>query len=312
MTASAPEGTPNAGRRAWRARLATVAVALGIWFAPVPEGLTTPAWHLFAIFASSILSVIVGALPILTASVLAMAAAVLTGTLSPADAYSGFGNPTILLIVIAFLVARAVVKSGLGQRLGYRAISLFGRSPLGLSYSIFLVDGLIAPAFPSSTARSGVLYPLVFSVAKAAGATPEDAKHARLGRYLMFSGIASLSLSSALWLTAHAANPLGAEIARTHGVAIGFGSWLLAASVPTIAAIALLPLVLYKVIRPEVTATPKGNGASRRSGRRPGIRRSSPRRSSGWSRSGAPPRPSGSTRPPSPSSGSGSSWRPAC
>ena len=29
----------------------------------------------------------------------------------------------------------------------------------------------------------------------------------------MFSGIVSLSLSSALWLTAMAANPLGAEIA---------------------------------------------------------------------------------------------------
>ena len=42
----------------------------------------------------------------------------------------------------------------------------------------------------------------------------------------MFSGMASLSLSSALWLTAMAANPLGAEIARTFGVEIGFGSWL--------------------------------------------------------------------------------------
>ena len=36
----------------------------------------------------------------------------------------------------------------------------------------------------------------------------------RLGGYLMFSGMVSLSLSSALWFTAMAANPLGAEIAR--------------------------------------------------------------------------------------------------
>src|SRR4030095_15640463 len=181
---------------------------------------------------------------------------VLSGTLEPVQAYSGFGNPTILLIAVAFLVARAVVKCGLGQRLGYRAISLFGRSTLGLSYSIFVVDGIIAPAFPSNTARSGVLYPLVHSVAEAAGATPGREDRRRLGRFLMFSGIASLTLSSALWLTAMAANPLGAEIAKAQGVDIGFGSWLLASCVPTLAGMALLPLVLYTITRPEVTTTP--------------------------------------------------------
>ena len=246
-------------------RLATLAVALGLWFAPVPAGLALPAWHLFALFAAAIFSVIVGALPILTAAVLATAAAVLTRTLAPADAYAGFANPTIVLIVIAFLVARAVVKCGLGQRLGYLAIRLFGRSTLGLSYSVFAVDALIAPAFPSNTARSGVLYPLVVSMAEAAGAKPDRADRLRLGRFLMFSGIASLSLSSALWLTAMGANPLGAEIAKTQGVAIGFGSWFLAASVPTLAGMVLLPLFLYKLIRPEVTGTPDAPAEARRS-----------------------------------------------
>lgn len=254
----------GAGRRVLISRLATLAAALGIWLAPFPGGLTAQAWHLFAIFAAAILSVVVGAFPILTASVLAVAAAVLTGTVEPADAYAGFANPTILLIVVAFLVARAVVKCGLGERLGYRAISLFGRSTLGLSYSIFVVDALIAPAFPSNTARSGVLYPLAFSVARAAGATPEREDRRRLGRFLMFSGIASLSLSSALWLTAMAANPLGAEIAKPFGVEITFGSWLVAASVPTLAGMVLLPLLLYKVIAPEVTATPQAPAEARR------------------------------------------------
>ncbi len=252
------------GRRTLLARAAVLAVAAGLWFMPFPEGLTAPAWHLFAIFAAAILSVIVGAFPILTASVLAVAAAALTGTVSPAHAYSGFGNPTILLIVIAFLVARAVVKCGLGQRLGYRAISLFGRSTLGLSYSIFVVDGIIAPAFPSNTARSGVLYPLAFSLAEGAGAKPGVQGRERLGKFLMFSGIASLTLSSALWLTAMAANPLGAEIARSQGVTITFGSWLAAASVPTLIGMALLPLLLYKIIGPEVTATPEAPAEARR------------------------------------------------
>ena len=71
-------------------------------------------------------------------------------------------------------------------------------------------------------------------------------------------------LSSALWFTAMAANPLGAEIARGHGLTIDFGSWLVASSVPTLAAMALLPLVLYKVVSPEITATPEAPRAARR------------------------------------------------
>src|SRR5206468_3451549 len=103
-------------------------------------------------------------------------------------------------------------------------------------------------AFPSNTARSGVIYPLVLSLAQSVGAKPNGERHPRLGTFLLFSGIASLSLSSALWLTAMAANPLGAEIARRFGANISFGSWLLTASVPTVAAMMLLPLLLYKVI----------------------------------------------------------------
>jgi DASS family divalent anion:Na+ symporter len=240
-----------------------VLVAVGLWFVPPPDGLTVDAWRLFGIFGTTIASVVVNAFPILTASVLAVAATVLTGLVSPEKAYAGFANGTILLIVLAFLVARSVVKCGLGTRIGHLMVSLFGRSALGLSYSIFLVDGLIAPAFPSNTARSGVIFPMAFSLAAAAGATPENEGRRRLGSFLMFSGIVSLSLSSALWLTAMAANPLGTEMSRAFGVEIGFGSWLVAASLPTLAGIVLMPLLLRRLIGPEVDATPEAPAAAR-------------------------------------------------
>ena len=237
----------------------------------------------------------------------------LTGTLDPEKAYAGFANATILLIVVAFLVARAVVKCGLGERLGHMVVIVFGRSTLGLGYSVFLVDGVIALAFPSNTARSGVLYPLVLSLAEAAGARPGVEGRERVGRFLMFSGMASLTLSSALWFTAMAGNPLGAEIARGHGLEIDFASWFVASSVPTLVAMALLPLVLYKVIAPEVTATPEAplaaGGRSPRLARCERPRRSSRLRSSAWWGRGRALRPWGSTRPPSRFSASASCSR---
>jgi DASS family divalent anion:Na+ symporter len=142
-------------------------------------------------------------------------------------------------------------------------VSFFGRSTRGLGYSVFLVDALIAPAFPSNTARSGVLYPLVLSVAEAAGARPGAKGREGLGRFLMFCGMASLTLSSALWFTAMAANPLGAAIARGYGVEISFGSWLAASCVPTLVAMWLLPLLLFRLTKPEVTATPEAPRAAK-------------------------------------------------
>ena len=90
-------------------------MALGIWLTPVPAGLTVEAWHLFAIFAAAILSVILNAFPLLTAAMLAVAAAVLTRAVDPAKAFAGFANASVLLVVVAFLVAFGVVKSGLGR-----------------------------------------------------------------------------------------------------------------------------------------------------------------------------------------------------
>jgi DASS family divalent anion:Na+ symporter len=240
------------------------AIALGIWFAPVPAGLTAQAWHLFAVFVAAIACVLLGSFPLLTASMVAVAAVVLTGTITPAQAFSGFGNASVLLVVVAFIVAQAVVKSGLGRRISLMMVSRFGGSPLGLAYSVVVTDAVIAPGFPSNTARGGVLFPIVLSVAKGAGSDPGDADGRRLGGYLMFCAMASLALSSALWLTATSANPIGVQIAQKAGLEISFASWFLAASVPTLAAIAVLPLLVARLFPPGVGATPEAPAAARR------------------------------------------------
>jgi DASS family divalent anion:Na+ symporter len=253
----------NTGLRINFRIIATFLLAVGIWFAPIPEGLTSEAWHLFAIFAAAIFSVVINALPLLTASLLAGAAAVLTGTLDPAKAFGSFANPSVLLVVIAFLVAQAVVKCGLGKRISLHVVSMFGKSTLGLAYSIFITDALIAPGFPSNTARGGVLYPIILSLAQSSGSVPNDESNRRLGGYLMFCGMASLSVSSALWLTATSANPIGVSLAAEHGLNVTFGSWLLVASVPALVTIGLLPLILFKAFPPGVTDTPNAPQAAR-------------------------------------------------
>jgi DASS family divalent anion:Na+ symporter len=156
-----------------------------------------------------------------------------------------------------------VVKSGLGRRISLFMVSRFGGSSLGLAYSIVLTDAAIAPAFPSNTARGGVLYPIVLSVAKGAGSNPEDPESRRLGGYLMFCSMAGLAVSSALWMTATSANPVAVLIVQQAGLEIDFGKWLLASAVPSLIAIGLLPLIVAKLFPPRVGKTPEAPAAAR-------------------------------------------------
>lgn len=249
-------------RRATLSRIGIAVFGIIVWFIPPPEGLSVQAWHLFAIFITSILAVIVNAMPILVAAVLAVAVSIFTGTLEPAEAYSGFSKDFILLIVTAFLIAHGVVKSGLGRRIAYLLISRFGKTTLGLGYSMAVTDALIAPAFPSNTARSGVLYPIIFSLSVGSGSRAGETRR-KVGAYLMMNGIAGLTISSALWLTAMAANPAGAAIALDMGIEITFSSWLIASSVPSLAALAAVPYLLYRIFPPDLKHTPEAPLAAR-------------------------------------------------
>lgn len=68
--------------------------------------------------------------------------------------------------------------------------------------------------------------------------------------------MAGLTLSSALWLSAMAANPTGIAIAKEFGVNISYGLWVAAAIVPITVLFILIPYLLYKIYPPEIKHTP--------------------------------------------------------
>lgn len=244
-------------------KISIVAFGIILWFVPPPPEIEPQAWQLFAIFITTIFSVVFNAFNVLVASILALVITILTGTLQPEEAYSGFSDGIILLIVIAFLIAKAVVKSGLGQRIALLMISRFGNTTLGLGYSMMATDLIIAPAFPSNTARSGLLFPIVYSISKANGSEPNSPSAKKMGSFLMFTSMFGIGISSGMWLTAMAANPAGAAIARDFGVDINFGNWILASFVPTIITAIIIPLVIYKIFPPSIKNTPEAPAYAR-------------------------------------------------
>ncbi|EOJ1646937.1 TPA: SLC13 family permease [Campylobacter jejuni] len=125
------------------------------------------------------------------------------------DALSGFSNSLIWLIVISIIVARGVIKTGLGERLAYHFISIFGKKTLGIAYSIAFCETILAPVTPSNTARAGaIINPIVQAIARSFKSTPEDGTQNKIGTYLSLVNYQANPISSAMFITATAPNPL--------------------------------------------------------------------------------------------------------
>lgn len=244
----------NKSLRSW---LIVLAVGAIIWFCPVPAGLTPSAWHLFAVFVATVLGFILQPMPIGAVAFIALTFCCFTGILKTGQVLMGFGNGTIWLIVCAFFLSRAFIKTGFGRRLAFCIIKAIGRSSLSLGYSIALSELIIAPAMPSATARGGgVFYPIVRSLSGAFGSEPDPSSH-KIGAYLMQVGYHTDATTCMMFLTSMAGNPLCVGLAASAvGVEITWTNWAAAAIVPGLVSLALVPFVVSLLSPPEIKAIP--------------------------------------------------------
>ncbi|KAA0041412.1 dicarboxylate transporter 1 [Cucumis melo var. makuwa] len=238
--------------------IASIATGIILWFVPVPSGVSRNAWQLLAIFLATIVGIITQPLPLGAVALLGLGASVLTKTLTFSAAFSAFGDPIPWLIALAFFFARGFIKTGLGNRIAYQFVSLFGSSSLGLGYSLVFSEALLAPAIPSVSARAGGIFlPLVKSLCVACGSNVGDGTENRLGAWLMLTCFQTSVISSSMFLTAMAANPLSATLTyNTIKQTIGWTDWAKAAIVPGLISLIVVPLLLYVVYPPTVKSSP--------------------------------------------------------
>lgn len=237
----------------WWKLAVVVVVPLVIWFSPTPSGLGTKAWHLFALYAGAMLGIILRPLPEPVIVLLAISA---TGLLfnSATLALSGYGNSVVWLVFSAFLLSQAFIDTGLGKRIGYILLKYFGNSTLGVGYVAAMTDLVISPATPSNTARSGgVVYPIFRSLAVTLGSEPGPTGR-KIGSYLTILMYQISLTTGTLFLTAMAPNALVASFAaKILHVDLNWGVWAIAAAVPGLLILFVLPWLVYKIYPPEIT-----------------------------------------------------------
>ncbi len=238
--------------------LIALAVGACIWFAPLPTGVEPKAWQLLSVFAALIVGLIGKALPMGGVSFVALTVLIVTHTLTMKEAFSGFSHPIIWLVVAAFLISKSFIKTKMGMRLAYLFVALLGKKTIGLGYGIAATELILAPAIPSNTARAGgIIFPIVRALAISFGSTPERHSQRLMGSYLILTAYYCNLITSAMFITAMAANPLILAVLLESDIPMTWGQWALAACVPGILSLMTIPYVVHKLYPPEIIDTPE-------------------------------------------------------
>jgi DASS family divalent anion:Na+ symporter len=110
---------------------------------------------------------------------------------------------------------------------------------------------------PSSTARGGgITYPIARSLAVSFNSTPEGHSQRRIGSFLILTAYYGNVITSAMFVTSMAANPLIVSLLSQAGYPITWGQWALASLLPGILSLIFIPYIVFKIYPPEVAETP--------------------------------------------------------
>ena len=233
-------------------------IVLGIilWLIRAPSGLNQEAYLMFIIFSSTILSILIKAIPMSTSVLIGLLVSVITNLMSLKDALIGFGDTTTWLVVIAFLIAGVIIETGLGRRIALLCINLLGKTVTGLGYAICASELILGPLVPSNTARGGgIIAPIVDSISRSLGSEPKK-DPGIAGEYLHLVGAHANLITAAMFLTGMAANPIISRVAmEVYGIEFDWSTWALGSIIPGFISLACLPIFLKYFSKPTIEST---------------------------------------------------------
>ena len=101
--------------------LLLVFVGVALWMAqsaaPAPGEVGPEGWRLLAIFAATIVGLMLYPRSGGGVVLLAIAATVVTGVMPITEALAGYSNKAVWLVLAAFIISRALIKTGLARRI---------------------------------------------------------------------------------------------------------------------------------------------------------------------------------------------------
>ena len=141
-------------------------------------------------------------------ALLALLALLLTGVLTPYEAFSGFSHPATISVAAVLVLSAAVERTGALTYIARRVLTPLGNSELTLTVVIMVIISSIS-AFVNNTAAVAVFIPVVIEVCRRTGASPSRVLMP-MSHAATFGGMCTL-IGTSTNLVAH-------EFARSYGL----------------------------------------------------------------------------------------------
>lgn len=204
----------------------------------------------FAILTGSIILFISNRVRTDLVAILALLSLVLAGIINVGEAFAGFSNPVVIMIVGLFIISAGIYRTGLASMAG-SMLRKWSRNSERRLFVLILVTVAIVGAFMSSTGTVALMIPIVVSLAVSIKKSPS--------KYLLpLSYIASMS--GLLTLIASPTNLIVSELLVESGYdGLGFFTITPIGIVAVIVVIIYLLLVRNFLIPKETSAQIKEN-----------------------------------------------------
>ncbi|MEX5275087.1 DASS family sodium-coupled anion symporter [Kocuria sp. CPCC 205235] len=249
-----------------RARQTTglfLAPAVAIIFALLPLNLERNQHILAAVLLGVIILWICEPVPIPVGGLMGVAAVVILGVAPAGDVLAPFGSTTIFTFIGAFILAAAMLKHGIAQRLALAVLSLPG---VGKStYRIIIAFGVITcilSAFVSNTATVAMLMPTALGILAVIAEMMQDRGvvkadfdplRLRVGAALLLMLAYGASVGGLLTPVGSPPNLIGRGlIEEATGTRISFAQWMAIAFPVCAAMFVVLAILMLLLNKPEI------------------------------------------------------------
>ncbi|OXX69247.1 permease [Vibrio sp. V19_P1S1T109] len=205
-----------------------VFVMVFIFVMPTPDGLTLQGQQSIAIFCAALIMWVCGSIPIYLTSMIAIVLLVLTGTVTKEKvAFATLGYNVIWLMVSAFILTAAMIKSNLARRFALWMITEFGQTPKRALFVLILINFCLVFFVPSTTARAALMVPICLILLDVYKAIPGKSN---FGKLMMLQGVQADALATSGVMTGTAANIIAVGFINSQaGGTVGYMDWLTAA-----------------------------------------------------------------------------------
>jgi anion transporter len=187
------------------------------------------------IFVASLILWLTETIPNFLTSFIVIVAAVVTGSMKMRAAFAMLGEPVMVLNIASFILASALVATGLAKRVSLYLVLRMRGDINKLFWSFILLNVLFGAFISATSAKTALLLPLFMVISAMYGATGGDNRN-NVGRNMVLQNLLANNVSASAFMTGSAANLVAVALLEKAGAPVSYQQWLFA----------LLPLCLIQ------------------------------------------------------------------